>query len=176
MNPVIIVVVVAVVGVVAIARWLFAGGSGATPPQAGGRPERRRGARVVPPRDRPAELQIIGQDFLEMPEVRDISDNGLAIKVPHKFNGHKPTSEVDLLLTLHGQGTLKARGAIRHVSHARIDTATFGVELISINEEDRHKLRDYLAQIESGDPRKAPESAAPATTPAKNAAAARSKK
>src|SRR5262249_8958689 len=68
--------------------------------------ERRRGSRVVPPSDKPAELQIMGPDFLEIPEVRDISENGLAITVPHRFNGQKPTAEVDLLLTLHGQGTV----------------------------------------------------------------------
>jgi hypothetical protein len=175
MNPVLIVVVAGVLCVV-IWRGLFAGRAGTGAAQPGTRPERRRAARMVPPRDRPAELQIIGQDFLEMPEVRDISDNGLAIKVPHKFNGHKPTQEVDLLLTLHGQGTLKARGAIRHVSHARIDTATFGVELVAINEEDREKLRDYLAQIESAASGPAPESPPPGKAPAANPARVRSRK
>src|SRR5204862_4960677 len=107
------------------------------------RRERRRGSRVIPPSDKPAELQIMGKDFLEIPEVRDISENGLAISVPHKFHGHKPTQEVDLLLTLHGQGTLRARGSIRHVSYTRNDTATFGVELVDLPEEDRSKIRAY---------------------------------
>jgi hypothetical protein len=94
----------------------------------------------------------MGEDFLEIPEVRDISDNGLAISVPHKFHGHKPTKEVDLLLTLHGHGTVRAKGAIRRVSYTRTDTATFGVELVSINEEDRGKIRDYVADVREGIP------------------------
>jgi hypothetical protein len=116
------------------------------------RQERRRGARVVPPPQKPAELQIIGKDFLEIPELRDISENGLAISVPHKFNGHKPTQEVDLLLTLHGQGTVRARGSIRRVSYTRSDTATFGVELIAIDEQDRAKIRQYVEKIQEGVP------------------------
>jgi hypothetical protein len=124
--------------------------------------ERRRGARVVPPSDKPAELQIMGPDFLEIPEVRDISENGLAITVPHRFNGQKPTAEVDLLLTLHGQGTVKARGAIRHVSYTRSNTATFGVELVAIEDEDRTKIRRYLANIEQAAPDAVEESAEPA--------------
>jgi hypothetical protein len=116
-------------------------------------PERRRKSRLVPPPGKPAELQIIGQDFIDIPEVRDISDNGLAISVPHRFQGEKPTQEVDLLLTLHGQGTLRARGTIRHVSYTRTNTATFGVELVDIKEEDRDKLRSYLADIQHSEPK-----------------------
>jgi len=141
MSPAIIAVVA--VGLVGAAIW-----RGAFAREANAGRERRRRARFVPPPDRPVELQIVGQDFLDIPEVRDISDNGLAISVPHRFNGHKPTQEVDLLLTLHGQGTLRARGAIRHASYSRSDTATFGVELVDIKDEDRAKLRAYLAEIE----------------------------
>jgi hypothetical protein len=155
------VIVVAIV-VVAIVMWRVTG-SGAP----GERPrtlsmirrERRRGSRIVPPSDKPAELQIMGQDFLEIPEVRDISENGLAISVPHRFNGHKPTQEVDLLLTLHGQGTVRARGAIRHVSYTRNDTATFGVELVSIDDEGRDKIRKYVEKVQEGVPEPVPEDA-----------------
>jgi hypothetical protein len=154
MSAAVVVVISAVV--VGVAIWRARGPA----EPAGGRrrrmsivrPERRRGARLVPPSSKPAELQIMGQDFLEMPEVRDISETGLAISVPHKFNGHKPTKEVDLLLTLHGQGTVRAKGSIRHVSYTRTDTATFGVELVSIDEQDRAKIRDYVAAIKEGVP------------------------
>jgi hypothetical protein len=164
--------IVVAIAVVAIVMWRVTG-SGAP----GERPrtlsmirrERRRGSRIVPPSDKPAELQIMGQDFLEIPEVRDISENGLAISVPHRFNGHKPTQEVDLLLTLHGQGTVRARGAIRHVSYTRNDTATFGVELVSIDDEGRDKIRKYVEKVQEGVPEAVPEDAskdAPAAPPA----------
>jgi len=151
------VIVVASIAVVVAIIWRASGGSSAS---SGQRPrtfsmiqrERRRESRIVPPSDKPAELQIMGKDFLEIPEVRDISENGLAISVPHKFNGHKPTQEVDLLLTLHGQGTVKARGAIRHVSYTRNDTATFGVELVSIDEAGRDKIRRYVEKVQEGVP------------------------
>jgi hypothetical protein len=160
MGPAIVIVSVVLV---AAALWRALRPAGAS----GGRArtmsiiqrERRRGSRVVPPVDKPAELQIMGADFLEIPEVRDISENGLAISVPHKFNGHKPTQEVDLLLTLHGQGTVRAKGAIRHVSYTRSDTATFGVELVKIEDEDRAKIRKYLSKVEEGVPEPVAESA-----------------
>ena len=146
MSPAIIAVVA--VGLVGAVIWRGVAGRAAPRDEVAAGRERRRGTRVVPPPGRPVELQIEGQDFLDIPEVRDISDNGLAISVPHRFNGHKPTQEVDLLLTLHGQGTLRARGAIRHAAYSRSDTATFGVELVDIKPEDRDKIRAYLAEIE----------------------------
>ena len=169
--------IVVAIAVVAIVMWRVTG-SGAP----GERPrtlsmirrERRRGSRIVPPSDKPAELQIMGKDFLEIPEVRDISENGLAISVPHKFNGHKPTKEVDLILTLHGQGTVKAKGAIRHVSYTRNDTATFGVELVDIEEGDRAKIRQYVAKVEEGVPEPVADPSEP--PPARHAAPVRSRK
>ena len=155
MSPAVVVVVVAVVVVAAaILRASQPAPADASRPRtlSAIRRERRKQSRIVPTADRPAELQIMGPDFLEIPEVRDISENGLAISVPHKFNGHKPTQEVDLLLTLHGQGTVKAKGAIRHVSYTRNDTATFGVELVAIDEQDRAKIRNYVAKIQEGVP------------------------
>lgn len=142
-SVVVVVLVTAIAGVVA---WRVVKGRRA-PKTAVIRPERRRRSRIIPPTHKPAELQIIGEDFLEIPEVRDISDNGLAISVPHKWNGHKPTQEVELLLTLHGEGTVRARGAIRHVSYTRSDTATFGVELVAIEENDRDKIRRYVEEV-----------------------------
>jgi hypothetical protein len=153
MSPVIVVVVAILAAAV---MWRAMAGGKRDQPSAERkrdiRPERRGKARIVPTRDKPAELQIIGQDFLEIPEVCDISDSGIAISVPHKFNGHKPTQEVELLLTLHGEGTVRARGAIRHVSYTRADTATFGVELVAIDETDRSKIRSYLAHVKQPQP------------------------
>jgi hypothetical protein len=149
------VIVVASIVVVGLIVWRASGSdtSGKRPRTLSRiQPERRGQSRIVPPSDKPAELQIMGKDFLEIPEVRDISENGLAISVPHKFNGHKPTQEVDLLLTLHGQGMVKARGAIRHVSYTRNDTATFGVELVSIDDDGRDKIRKYVAKVQEGVP------------------------
>jgi hypothetical protein len=122
-----------------------------------GKIERRRAPRFIPPRDMPAELQIIGTDVLEIPKVVDISDNGLAISVPHEFNGQAPEQHVDLLLTLHGQGTVRARSTIRHVSRGRADTTIFGVELNAMSEDDRAKLRNYLAAIVKARARVVPE-------------------
>jgi hypothetical protein len=121
------------------------------------RPERRRAPRFIPPRDMPAELQIIGTDVLEIAKVLDISDNGLAISVPHEFNGKAPEQHVDLLLTLHGQGTVRARSIIRHVSRGRADTTIFGVELNAMSDDDRAKLRNYLAAIVKVRARRVPE-------------------
>jgi hypothetical protein len=140
------------------------------------RPERRRAPRFIPPRDKPAELQIIGTELLEIPKVLDISENGLAISVPHEFNGDAPTQHVDLLLTLHGQGTLRSRGAIRHVSRGRADTTIFGVELIAMSDDDRAKIRSYLAMIVKARAKAVPEWPTPKAEPELHPAHARSRK
>jgi hypothetical protein len=140
-----------------IAVWLTVASRRApAPPSNGIHRERRRMSRIIPPHDKPAELQIMGQDFLEIPEVRDISATGLAISVPHKFNGKKPTQEVELLLTLHGQGTVRARGAIRNVSYTRHDTTTFGVELVGVSPEDRVRIERYLQEVSDAGAQEAP--------------------
>ena len=176
MSPAVVVAISGVAVGAVIWRALGAASGGGARPRSLSiiQRERRRGARVVPPSDKPAELQIMGEDFLEIPEVRDISENGLAISVRHKFNGHKPTKEVDLILTLHGQGTVKAKGAIRHVSYTRNDTATFGVELVDIEEGDRAKIRQYVAKVEEGVPEPVADPSEP--PPARHAAPVRSRK
>jgi hypothetical protein len=121
------------------------------------RPERRRAPRYIPPREMPAELQIAESDLLEIPKVLDISEHGLGISVPHEFNGQAPEQHVDLLLTLHGQGTMRARGTIRHVSRGRADTTIFGVEFNAMSDEDRTKIRNYLAAIVKARARVVPE-------------------
>jgi hypothetical protein len=154
MSPAIIVVV----SLVLVGAWLWrrraarrSGGKNAAGP------ERLRAPRFIPPRDMPAELQIIGTDLIEIPKVLDISDNGLAISVPHEFNGQAHEQHVDLLLTLHHQGTLRARGTIRHVSRGRADTTVFGVEFNAMADEDRAKIRNYLAAILKARARVVPE-------------------
>jgi c-di-GMP-binding flagellar brake protein YcgR len=128
-----------------VALFFSIAGKDPDDPTVSGR-ERRRAERIVPPKDKPAELQIMGADFLEIPRVKDISTGGIAISVPHRFRGATPTQEVDLLLTLHGQGTVKAKGAIRRVS-SRHDTTTFGVELVAVTDEDRQRIERYVAEI-----------------------------
>jgi hypothetical protein len=111
------------------------------------RRERSTRSRIIPTSERPAELQLVGQQFMEMPEIKDVSTTGLAISVPHRFNGKLPTQEMDVLLTLHGQGTVRARGEIRHVSYARHSTVTFGVEFVKISDEDRDRIARYVDDI-----------------------------
>jgi PilZ domain len=111
------------------------------------RRERRTRSRIIPTSANPAELQLMGEQFMEMPEIKDVSTSGLAIAVPHRFNGQTPNQEVDVLLTLHGQGTVQARGAIRHVSYARHNTVTFGVEFVKISDEDRDRIARYVGEV-----------------------------
>jgi PilZ domain len=140
--------VLASVGGVAFIGWRglssARGRRPAPPPAPDIRRERRTRSRIIPTTERPAELQIVGAQFMEMPEIKDVSTTGLAISVPHRFNGETPTQEVEVLLTLHGQGTVRARGEIRHVSHARHSTFSFGVEFVEISDDDRDRIARYV--------------------------------
>ncbi len=139
------------VGGVAFIGWLGLSGTRGRrrePPAAPDiRRERRTRSRIIPTTAHPAELQIVGAQFLEMPEIKDVSTTGLAISVPHRFNGETPTQDVEVLLTLHGQGTVRARAAIRHVSYARTSTFSFGVEFVEISDDDRDRIARYVDEM-----------------------------
>src|SRR5262245_57056105 len=73
------------------------------------RRERRVQSRIIPTPDMPAKLQIIGDESTAVPEIKDVSTTGLAISVPDRFNGKPPDKEVEVVLKLHGEGTVRAR-------------------------------------------------------------------
>ncbi len=105
--------------------------------------ERRIHTRVLPMATRPVELQIIGNGFLEVVQIEDISIGGVAIQVPHSFVGCNIKDELDLLLTLPNNPTFKARGVVRHRAN-KAEGTLFGVQFTVLNEKGREKIEKYV--------------------------------
>jgi hypothetical protein len=99
--------------------------------------------RVRPEHSRPVEVQVMGPGFLDVFHVRDVSQTGLGILVPHGFEGCDLLGDVELIVTLPGSPSFSAAGILRHrTRHATV--SFFGVELTRVSERDRPALRAYV--------------------------------
>lgn len=105
--------------------------------------ERRRYPRALPLSTKPVEIQLMGTRFLDVVEAEDISERGLAIRVSHEFAGCNLESAVDLIITLPGRPSFKARGIIRHAA-AGSDRTLFGVELTQISSTNQAAIGRYV--------------------------------
>lgn len=85
----------------------------------------------------------MGARFLEVVEAEDVSECGLAIRVSHEFSGCNLESVVDLIITLPGRSSFKARGIIRHAARSR-DRTLFGVELTQISAKNQAEIGKYV--------------------------------
>ncbi len=83
----------------------------------------------------------MGDGFLELRRVRDISEGGLGILVPHHFEGCEIQKEVRFILTLSGERPFIGKGIIRHTS---VSESSFGVQFTEISKEGLAKLREYV--------------------------------
>ncbi len=104
---------------------------------------RRRFVRVAPEPNAPIEVQIMGPEFLEIRNAKDVSEGGLAIVVPHGFAGYDLEAELEVLVHLPGETTFSARARVRH-SRESGDRRVFGVAFIDLADSARATLRRYI--------------------------------
>ncbi len=105
--------------------------------------DKRAFHRVRPGAKSPVDLQLMGDGFLEGRRAHDISEGGVAIYVPHNFDGCELSGAVDLLITLGKERPFIVRAVIRHLSKG---DGYFGVEFTQISDEARAKIRTYVEQ------------------------------
>jgi hypothetical protein len=103
--------------------------------------ESRRHPRVRPKPGEPVEVQLIGTDFLDVLEVRNISAGGLGLHVPHLFVGCDRDAQLDVIITLPRERPFMVRAVIRHVSKG----PEFGIEFINLPELPRSRIERYVA-------------------------------
>jgi c-di-GMP-binding flagellar brake protein YcgR len=101
---------------------------------------RRAHSRVRPKPGETIEVQLIGSDFLEIMEVRDISAGGLGLQVPHRFD-RELAGQVDVIITLPRERSFSARGVIRHVSNGTL----FGLEFTELPAQAMSRIERYVA-------------------------------
>ena len=95
--------------------WRRKRASGATDPGRGLKADRPE-LRVCPTPEAPVEVQVVGPNSIDVLRARDVSQNGVGLFVPHRFEGCEIDSDVQLVITLPGVKTFLARGVIRHVT------------------------------------------------------------
>ncbi len=106
--------------------------------------EPRDRTRVRPAKNEPVGVHIVGRTSLDILRARDVSETGLGIYVPHRFEGCDIESEVQLVVTLPGERTFLARGIVKHRTLEEGTSPFFGVVFTEIAARHRDRIRAYV--------------------------------
>lgn len=104
----------------------------------------QRGALRVRPEARAGvTVHINGSDFIEIQKVLDLSEGGIRLRVPHRFEGCHIDGVVGLViaLPLADMQSFRLEGRIRHLSED-----TFGIQFVNCSEKARQLLRRYIGE------------------------------
>ena len=74
-------------------------------------------------------MDIIGDNFVEIVQVTDISESGAGIYVPHSFSGVDTSKPINAIVTLPGQSSFKTKGSINQERTAGISFWSFPIYL-----------------------------------------------
>lgn len=105
---------------------------------------RARSIRVQPEPSEPVGVHIVGPNSIDILRARDISESGLGVQVPHRFEGCDIHAEVELVITLPQHKAFVAKGVVRHRTESD-DSPSFGVEFTDISKRHRKLLRSYVS-------------------------------
>jgi hypothetical protein len=108
-----------------------------------------RAERACPRADAPVEIQIMGEDSLDVLHARDVSTSGLGVYADHEFEGFDLAREVDLVITLPGRRPFLATGYVRHRTR-RDSRWFFGVEFTDLAPRDRAAIDRYVTSRNRG--------------------------
>lgn len=97
---------------------------------------------MVPRRNEPISVQLIGNGFIEMLSARDISTGGLAVAIQHDVDPAVLTDELQIIVSLPGARSFSAQGLVRHISTS---AKMFGVQFTSIKPNDLASLEAYVS-------------------------------
>jgi hypothetical protein len=97
---------------------------------------------VEPEHNAPVRVDINGADFIETLKAVDISENGIGIIVPHKFQGCHVDQPASFVIHLPQpiNKFFRVDGMIRHVRNQ-----SFGVRFTNLNDKSRALIRSYIA-------------------------------
>jgi PilZ domain len=104
----------------------------------------RQAVRVRPHPSEPIEIQVMSENFLDIFDARDISETGIGIFVPYRFEGCNLKSPIDLVITLPGAEPFLAKGRIVH--RTKVATEFFGVEFVDLPSSAVVMVEDYVAR------------------------------
>ncbi|MES2673302.1 MAG: PilZ domain-containing protein [Pseudomonadota bacterium] len=106
-------------------------------------PQIRDGIRIVPPANEPIQININGENFIDILQANDISLGGIGITVSHGFKNCNLNAMVSFIIELpidEKKSIVKVQGIITHVSGNR-----FGVAFKNLPEMSRFTIKKYIA-------------------------------
>ena len=98
--------------------------------------------RVMPDPENPLIIDLVGEKFVDVLRVKDIGEGGLSVYIPYQFNRCVINREIELVVTLPGAWSFKARGNIKHKEETPGDY--FGISFTHIEEQDMEKVKEYI--------------------------------
>ncbi|TGK07524.1 PilZ domain-containing protein [Leptospira semungkisensis] len=111
--------------------------------------DKRKQIRVIPFPKQPVQLQLMGNGFLEILLAQDVSEGGMAVRVPHKFDGYDIHSSVEMVVSLPGYKPFKAKGKIKHLSASREAEGFFGLQFLQMDIKGKESLLNYVQKLAS---------------------------
>ncbi|MDV6234338.1 PilZ domain-containing protein [Leptospira ellisii] len=105
--------------------------------------EQRKFPRVVPARNEVIEIQLMGVNFIDILNAKDISIGGVAVEVPHLFEGCDLNSPIQMILTLPGRNPIKLSGKVKRKISAP-EASLFGVEFGSLEPKAKYLIESYI--------------------------------
>jgi len=103
---------------------------------------RRKHIRIEPKAGQPIQVNINGEDFIDITNAVDISLGGVGLKVPHEFKGCELARQVSFIIDLPTEPKkqcVQVHGRILHVSGQR-----FGVSFTDMSKANRQKIKKYI--------------------------------
>lgn len=97
--------------------------------------------RVKPDARAGVTVHINGADFIEIQKVIDLSEGGIRLRVPHRFEGCHIDGLVGLVIALPIADVkpFRVEGRIRHLQED-----TFGIQFVNCGDKARQLLRRYI--------------------------------
>ena len=103
---------------------------------------KRNQTRVIPDPQHQIIIDIVGDNFIDVLNAKDIGEGGLSVYVPYQFAGCMIDHEIELIITLPTVRSFKTRGLIPHKGEKQ--GYYFGIAFTHIEENDLEKLKDYI--------------------------------
>jgi hypothetical protein len=88
----------------------------------------------------------MGSGFIDVFNARDLSNGGLSLIVPHRFEGCNLAGEVEVLLKLPGLKPFVVRGLVRHTQDDTDGTA-FGIEFTRLDATAKSRINAYVDEL-----------------------------
>ena len=105
----------------------------------GGGTSKSSGNKIVPSKNSPIRMDIIGDNFVEIVQVTDIGEDGAGIFVPHSFSGIDISRTINAIVTLPGQNSFKTKGNIKEGK----DNRHFNFEFNNLSSQAKKQIEEY---------------------------------